>query len=290
MMKAFSPSSTTPNTAVTLTITLSNPNNSALINAFVRDVLPAGVTAVSATVGPCINAVGIGIGGKSVFIGANTLAANSSCQATFQVAASNPGTYVNTTEAPTSDNAGPGTAATATLTVLSTPPTLSKSFDPMTVGVNESSTLSFTLTNPNTTAALSGVAFTDALPAGLVVATPNGLSGSCGTGAISAVAGSSTITLTGGTLAANSSCSFSVRVTALATGALPNTTGAVSATESGAGLTASATLTASSDAYQLNYASNLNLGDGVVNLTNSGASAGANTPVVGQNSYGDICV
>ncbi|MBV9224251.1 MAG: DUF11 domain-containing protein [Acidobacteriaceae bacterium] len=46
VMKAFSPSSTTPNTAVTLTITLSNPNNSALINAFVRDVPPAGVTAV----------------------------------------------------------------------------------------------------------------------------------------------------------------------------------------------------------------------------------------------------
>lgn len=42
--------------------------------------------------------------------------------------------------------------------------------------------------------------------------------------------------------------------------------------------------------YQINYASNLNLGDGVLNLTNSGASAGDNTPQVNANSYGDICV
>lgn len=40
--------------------------------------------------------------------------------------------------------------------------------------------------------------------------------------------------------------------------------------------------------YQVNYASNLNAGDGVVNVTNSGASA-TNTPIVGGNSYGDIC-
>jgi hypothetical protein len=42
--------------------------------------------------------------------------------------------------------------------------------------------------------------------------------------------------------------------------------------------------------FQVNYASNLERGDGVVNVTNSGASAGTNTPLVGRNSYGDICV
>jgi hypothetical protein len=41
--------------------------------------------------------------------------------------------------------------------------------------------------------------------------------------------------------------------------------------------------------YQVNYASNLNLGDGVVNVTNDGASATA-PPIVNGNSYGDICV
>jgi len=42
--------------------------------------------------------------------------------------------------------------------------------------------------------------------------------------------------------------------------------------------------------YQVNYASHLDLADGVVNVTNSGASAGSNVPVVNFNSYGDICV
>jgi hypothetical protein len=42
--------------------------------------------------------------------------------------------------------------------------------------------------------------------------------------------------------------------------------------------------------FQVNYASNLERGDGVVNVTNTGASAGSNVPLVGRNSYGDICV
>ena len=43
-------------------------------------------------------------------------------------------------------------------------------------------------------------------------------------------------------------------------------------------------------AFQVNYASHLSQGDGVVNVTNDGWQAGTNTPVVGSNSYGDICV
>jgi hypothetical protein len=58
-------------------------------------------------------------------------------------------------------------------------------------------------------------------------------------------------------------------------------------------LFAQAQLTSSSaqdGSFQVNYASNLERGDGVVNVTNTGASAGSNTPLVGRNSYGDICV
>jgi hypothetical protein len=43
------------------------------------------------------------------------------------------------------------------------------------------------------------------------------------------------------------------------------------------------------DAFQVNYASNLQLGDAVVNVTNAGTSAGANVPVPFGNNYGDIC-
>ncbi|MBV9674931.1 MAG: hypothetical protein JO185_01245 [Acidobacteriaceae bacterium] len=42
--------------------------------------------------------------------------------------------------------------------------------------------------------------------------------------------------------------------------------------------------------YQVNYASNLNLGDAVINVTNTGYSAGGDIPVVGGNSFGYMCV
>ena len=47
--KAFSPSYTTPGAAVTLTITLGNPNSSALSFVFVYDTLPAGVNPILET-------------------------------------------------------------------------------------------------------------------------------------------------------------------------------------------------------------------------------------------------
>src|SRR5262249_10496821 len=90
-----------------------------------------------------------------------------------------------------------------------------------------------------------GVAFIDALTAGLVVATPNGLSGTCGSGTITAVAGSDSVSLSGGTLAVNGSCTFSVNVTATSAGVKNNTVSVTSA-EAGAGNTANATVTVSS--------------------------------------------
>ncbi|MDQ2949037.1 MAG: hypothetical protein M3Y27_24375, partial [Acidobacteriota bacterium] len=75
------------------------------------------------------------------------------------------------------------------------PPSITKAFGAATIPLSGSTSLSFTVTNPSTTA-LTATSFTDALPAGLVVATPNGLTATC-TGTISATAGSGTVTLTG---------------------------------------------------------------------------------------------
>jgi len=122
------------------------------------------------------------------------------------------------------------------------PPTISKSFGASSIAMGGTTSLSFTVTNPNGSASLSGVAFTDSLPSGLVVSTPNGFSGSCGSGTITATAGSGSVSLSGGTLAASTSCTFSVNVTGTTAGTKSNTTGAVTSTEGGTGLTASASL------------------------------------------------
>src|SRR5205823_2745707 len=135
------------------------------------------------------------------------------------------------------------------------------------------STLTFTIANPNAVP-LTGVTFSDTLMPGLVVATPNGLTGSCFGGTITAVAGTNTISLTGASIPANSSCTFSVNITGTAPGVITNTTSAVSSNEAPAGLAAQAVITVvPAEAFQVRYISNLNASDGVINITNTRASA-----------------
>src|SRR5262249_120861 len=116
------------------------------------------------------------------------------------------------------------------------------SFAPGSISAGGTTALTFTISNPNASTALTGVAFSDPFPAGLVVATPNGLSGSCGGGTITATAGSGSVSLSGATLAAAGSCTFSINVTSTTVGVLTNTTAAVTSTNGGTGNTASATL------------------------------------------------
>src|SRR5262249_49109342 len=122
------------------------------------------------------------------------------------------------------------------------PPAIAKSFAPGSISAGGTTALTFTISNPNASTALTGVAFSDPFPAGLVVATPNGLSGSCGGGTITATAGSGSVSLSGATLAAAGSCTFSITVTTTTVGVLTNTTAAVTSTNAGTGTPASATL------------------------------------------------
>ncbi|MFS8890366.1 hypothetical protein, partial [Synechococcus sp. R55.2] len=101
-------------------------------------------------------------------------------------------------------------------------PTFTKAFSPTSVaaGPTAKTTLTYTITN---TAALplTGLAFSDPLPAGLVVATPNNLSNGCG-GTLAAAPGATSILLVNGSLAANASCTISLdlQVTATTAGSL----------------------------------------------------------------------
>ncbi|HXH91591.1 MAG TPA: hypothetical protein VNN25_08420, partial [Thermoanaerobaculia bacterium] len=103
---------------------------------------------------------------------------------------------------------------------------ISKAFTPNPTSLNGISALKITLTNPNPVA-VSGYNFVDNLPANLVVATPPAATTSgCGAPTLTAVAGSSSITFSNGTVAAGSpgTCVISVNVTPTATGSLVNTT------------------------------------------------------------------
>ena len=137
---------------------------------------------------------------------------------------------------------GGGSAGNPSPPAMKSPPAITKAYGAASVPLNGATSLTFTLTNPNSGASLSGIGFTDTLPAGQSVATPSGLMGSCGGGAIAAVAGSSGVSLSGASLAVSASCSFAVNVVGTASGAQTNTTSAVTSMEAGSGETASANL------------------------------------------------
>jgi hypothetical protein len=143
------------------------------------------------------------------------------------------GVQNNTTGNVTSANGGTGGTASATITVVA-PPTITKAFGAAFVPVGQTTTLTFTLTNPNPTVALTGVAFTDTFPAGLVVANPPNASDTCG-GAFAPAPGDNMLTFSGGTIPAGGSCVISVSVQVTSGGSKTNTTSAVTSANGGTG-------------------------------------------------------
>lgn len=120
-------------------------------------------------------------------------------------------------------------------------PTITKSFSPDPVAVGQTSTLTFTVNNPNDSA-LSGLAFSDTFPTSpgaMTVYNTTTLSNTCGGSVLddddtALGIGDPGISLTGGTIAANSSCTVSIEVLAATAGFYENNSGFVSTTETGA--------------------------------------------------------
>ncbi|MEG1680842.1 MAG: hypothetical protein RR326_12160, partial [Stenotrophomonas sp.] len=109
-------------------------------------------------------------------------------------------------------NADPAIATVSTLEGLG----VSKGFAPATIPPGGKSRLTITLINTFSplTPRLTGVSFTDNLPAGLKVANPANVQTTCADGKVLAGADSSFITLMGATLSQNQSCQIQVDVTA----------------------------------------------------------------------------
>jgi uncharacterized repeat protein (TIGR01451 family) len=279
--KSFVPSMIPPGGTSELIFTISNTNSSTISGLAFTDTLPAGLQVAhpSALASNCDGIVELIVPSGRVSLSGASLAANSSCTITLNVTAAGSGVFNNVTSQISSSNAGNGPPAMATLTVAA-PPTIAKAFSRPDISNGGTVVLTFTITNPNQNVPLTGIQFTDTLPAGLVIASPNGPSSGCG-GTISPPPGGSTITFSGGTLAAGASCSFTVGVTATKDGTFTNVTGTITSDQTGPGGTATASIVVGI-VFQVSYAANLNTGDGTVRITNDG-------DVSGQDPAGNLC-
>jgi LPXTG-site transpeptidase (sortase) family protein len=124
------------------------------------------------------------------------------------------------------------------------PPQISKVFSPNSINAGEVSTLTFTITNPNTSTDFTGVQFNDTFPTtpgAMTVASPANASTDCG-GSVTAVSGSGSMSFSGGSIPAGGTCTVEVDVTASVEGVYVNTSGNVSAANGGTGNQASAAL------------------------------------------------
>jgi uncharacterized repeat protein (TIGR01451 family) len=279
LTKTFTPTEIPLNGTSTLGFKLTNNNSFTISNLDFDDTLPAGVTVAGS--GPALVCGGTltTIAPNQIQFRDGSVVASSMCTFSVTVTGTTAGAKNNTTTTITSNEAGTGPAATALLTVVA-PPQIGKQFSPTSilVGPAATSTLTFTLTNPSSnTVTLNGVAFTDNLPAGLRVASPNNLSNTCN-GTATAVTGTGVISLSNGSIPANMSCLVVANVTATSAGSKSNVSNAVTSTNGGTGNTASATLNVSCPTITVNPTTVPNGGVGVVYTTTNFSATGGAAP------------
>lgn len=189
---------------------------------------------------------------STVSMTGGSIPAGGSCTVTVLVTAPVAGIYFNALAAgalvtSNGNNAAPALATLTVLPVVSIPPTLSKSFSPGTIKTGGISILTITLTNPNKTIAHLTEPLTDTLPSGLL--TSGNVNSTC-IAPLSGLniqqltrqprfktvalriplrsfawldTGTSSVSMTGGSIPANSSCTLTVNVISKNKGSYVNT-------------------------------------------------------------------
>ena len=197
------------------TIANIHPTDDATITFF-TDNLQANLTGLAATGPPSVDTCGGSLSGTTflTYVGGGVLSGET---CTIEVEVLVPpgaadGTYQNTTSNLSASQGGAVTIdpATDTITVNSTILETTKEFidDPVAPGGNV--TLEFTIFNSHPTYNATDITFMDILDANLPGLVATGLPANDVCGAGSQLSGTTTITLTGGNLAAGASCTFSV--------------------------------------------------------------------------------
>ncbi len=220
--KNFSPISASVGQVSVLTIELLNAAATPATATSITDNLPSGMV-IATPAGASTNCAGGVVtatpGGTSASLSGATIpaagAGSGLCSFTVNVVSGTAGSYVNVIPvgAATSSQGSNTQSAQATLTVVALAPVAaSKAFSPTNIHGGGTSVLTITLPNSNGVA-LTGVSFTDTLPAQLLVANPANLTTTCPAGTPTGTPGGTSVGLGGGTINANSSCTVRVSVT-----------------------------------------------------------------------------
>ncbi|MCG8090719.1 MAG: hypothetical protein AB2767_17135 [Candidatus Thiodiazotropha taylori] len=229
--KAFTPASIATNGTSTLTISLGNANpdpitlTSELVDALPGDVL---VQTPNGLVTSCPGVVTATPGDIQISYANGATIPAGGCTISVDVTSALDGSYVNTIAAgqmttSAGNNPQPAVATLGVGALFDAAPGITKAFAPTTIDVNGISTLTLTLENPNATDLTLNADFTDNLPAGVVVATPNNLTGTCVLGSVTATPGSSQVIYANGALIPAVSCTIVVDVTSASAGSYNNT-------------------------------------------------------------------
>jgi ice-binding like protein len=214
--KSFNTPSITAGGTSTLTLTLSNSDSTAAtITSPLIDTFPSGMLVSGAASTTCGGGTVSAVIGQSVLtLTGGTIPADGNCTVTVAVTAPDAGNFINSVPAGAliTSNGNNVSPAVATLTVTTpgmVPPTLGKSFSPATISMGGVAELVLTLSNGNSVVDTMTAPLTDHLPVGLTV--DGAASTTCG-GTVDALKGSKSVTLTGGAIPANGSCTVSVNV------------------------------------------------------------------------------
>ncbi len=243
-IKSFSPSTIEAGGNSRLRIDVFAPSDTDLTNVSITDNLPAGIT-VSNSTPPSLTGCGptpplvfnAPTGATSILLTGGMISAGQRCRIDLYVTSSTVSLHTNTISPANITNNENRTLAgdlNASLTVVNGSNksiAMVKGFNPLTVFGGSSSTMSIELLNPGTVA-LSGIAFTDNMPAGMILANPINFDvGTCG-GTLTGTPGESSFSFSGGSLPASGSCTMTLSATMTVNGNLTNVipSGAVTTT------------------------------------------------------------
>jgi LPXTG-site transpeptidase (sortase) family protein len=225
--KGFSPNTISMGDVSTLTITLNNNDaNTNLTGTSFTDTLPAGVVLANPAVGttPLTNCGGSALlaatpGGNTIALTNATVTPGQNCVVTVNVTSATQDVYLNTipagpnTPGSVKTDQGVTNADPAEATLYVQPINVTKQFDYSSFQAGGTNTLTITLQNL-TNSTYTGVSISDTLPvipnANLTYVASSAAT-TCISGTVSNT--STTVTLTGGTIPPNSSCTITVDVT-----------------------------------------------------------------------------